>query len=130
MTSDQFRRIVAVTIGLIVAGAVFGAVAGVMVLGLTKVIQRGFGAFDYPLAYLAAATIGGILGAGCAPLAGWLLLKRVPLGRAFAWLTVGTIGGGVVGWFLPSWTSSSDEVLYDGAIGFLVVCRSTLTSEQ
>ena len=85
MTSDQFRRIVAVTIGLIVAGAVFGAVAGVMVLGLTKVIQRGFGAFDYPLAYLAAATIGGILGAGCAPLAGWLLLKRVCIGCMQGW---------------------------------------------
>jgi len=64
-----------------------------------------------------------MLGAGCAPLAGWLLLRRVPLGRAFGGLTVGAIIGGVVGWFLPSF-AHGDGILITAALGFL--CAAVL----
>jgi len=112
-------RIVAVTIGLAVAGAAFGGIAGVLVLGTISVLTPGFEAFGEPLLFAVAATLGALLGAGCAPLAGWLLLRRVPLGRAFRGLTLGTIAGGVLGWFVPLPVDKVNRSLIAGALGFL-----------
>jgi len=112
-------RIVAVTLGLSLAGAIFGGVAGAVALGISLVLSRDFGRFNEPLLFAVAATLGVMLGAGCAPLAGWLLLRRVPLGRAFGGLTVGAIVGGVVGWFLPRSMAHGDGILIAAALGFL-----------
>ena len=71
--------------------------------------------------------LGGALGAVCAPLAGWLLLRRIPLGKAFLGLTIGTVLGGVAGWFLlPSFDHSGWSLanlvvrpIFGAAFGFL-----------
>jgi hypothetical protein len=47
-----------------------------------------------------AGMVGAELGAVCAPLIAWLLLRYVPLGRAFLGLTIGTVLGGLAGWYL------------------------------
>ena len=93
-------RILAVTVGLIVAGAVFGGVAGAVALGIVVALtDRIASAFDFGMLAF-AALFGAIVGAVAAPAAGWLLLRRVPLGRAVGWTTLGAVTGGIGGWML------------------------------
>jgi hypothetical protein len=47
-----------------------------------------------------AAYFGALVGAVAAPTGGWLLLRRVPLGRAITWTTAGAGAGGAAGWLL------------------------------
>ena len=112
-------RILVVTLGLSAAGAVFGGVAGAVALAISLVLSRDYGHLNDPLLFAVAATLGAMLGAGCAPLAGWLLLRRVPLGRAFGGLTVGATVGGVVGWFLLRSFAHGDGILIAATLGFL-----------
>ena len=112
-------RVLAVTLGLAAAGAVFGGVAGAVALAISLVVSRDYGHLNEPVLFAIATTLGAMLGAGCAPLAGWLLLRRVPLGRAFGGLTVGATLGGVVGWFLPRSFAHGDGILIAAALGFL-----------
>ncbi len=120
MTRYSPARILAVTLGLAVAGAVFGGVAGAIALAISLVLSRDYGHLNEPVLFAVAATLGAMLGTACAPLAGWLLLRRVPLGRAFGGLTVGATLGGVAGWFLPRSFAHGDGVLIAAALGFLV----------
>lgn len=113
-------RVVAVTLGLSGAGALFGGLAGSVVVsvglalgGRPPLLDLGF--------LLVAGVVGGILGAVCAPLTGWMLLRRVPLGRAFGNLTLGTVVGGLVGWFLPhAFDAMVVQTMVAAALGFLV----------
>jgi membrane protein YqaA with SNARE-associated domain len=99
MTMARLGRILAVTAGLIAAGAVFGAVAGALALGVAVLISGGgTDAADAGLLSI-PASLGAVIGAVAAPAAGWLALRSVPLWRAVAWTTAGAVGGGVVGWF-------------------------------
>jgi hypothetical protein len=96
----RFTRVIAVTIGLIAAGAIFGAAAGAVALAvavaLTEPISNvtDFGTLAF------AAYFGALIGAAAAPTAGWLLLRRVPLGRAIAITTAGAVTGGIAGWLV------------------------------
>jgi hypothetical protein len=99
MTS-RLGRIIAVTVGLSVAGAIFGALAAVMGLVVLTVLSGG-GAPMLDMAVI-PAILGASLGAVGAPAIAWLLLRYVPLGKAIAWSTVGTAAGGVVGWLLAT----------------------------
>ena len=106
------ERVLKIILGLVVAGAACGALAGIIGLGLALLFSEGPKVLwdvilmdisgDGLTAFGLAALVGAVLGSLCAPPAGWLLLRRVPLGRAFAWLTGGTISGGVAGWVLPA----------------------------
>lgn len=91
-------RTVGVTLGLTGAGALCGGFAGAAGLALALLIEAPFGRAPLGI-YLFAAGVGAPLGALLAPLASWLLLRRVPVGRSFLRLTLGTIVGGVAGWF-------------------------------
>ena len=109
-----------VTIGLSIAGAVCGAGAGVIALAVAAVFSRdvlllgGFrGLAGIPL------VIGSVLGAICAPLAGWLGLRHVPLGSMFLGLSLGTILGGVTGWFAPQFGNVLVQPVVAAAGGFL-----------
>jgi hypothetical protein len=113
-------RLIAVTIGLSLAGAGFGALAGAMVLITSVLLSRGADAVTDPIILVLGAMPGAILGAACAPVAGWLLLRRVPLGRAFGGLTIGTVLGGVLGWFLPLADNRITSSIVVGAFGFLL----------
>lgn len=93
-------RILAVTGGLMVAGAVFGGIAGATALGIAVALtDRIANAADFGMLAF-AAWFGAIVGAVAAPAAGWLLLRRVPLGRAVGWTTLGAVTGGIGGWLL------------------------------
>jgi hypothetical protein len=111
-------RVITVTGGVAAAGAVFGALAGIVSLGITFRVLGG------PLGDLSlfafAAGLGAAAGFVLAPTATWLLLRRVPLGRAFAGLTAGTIIGAVAGWFAPVHLNVVVRPVLFGAIGFLV----------
>jgi hypothetical protein len=119
MPRYSLGRVLAVTLGLAAAGAVFGAVAGALALATGLVLSGDYGHLDEPVLFAIAATLGAMLGVVCAPLAGWLLLRRVPLGRAFGGLTVGATLGGVVGWFIPRSFAHGDGILIAAALGFL-----------
>lgn len=93
-------RIVRITLGLAAAGALFGATAGMVALGIGLLVEGSVTRFDDLTILILPAAFGAILGFFLAPLAGWLLLRRVPLERAFLGLSMGTLVGGLVGWFL------------------------------
>jgi hypothetical protein len=51
------------------------------------------------LALEIAGEVGAVLGLISAPLVVWVMLRRVPLGRVFLWLTSSAALGGAFGWF-------------------------------
>lgn len=89
-------RIALVTIGLIVAGLVFGAFAGGIAF-VTVGLLAGEGISTE--AFAIGAIFGAPLGAITAPLLSWLLLRHVPIGKMFLVCTIGAAIGGVIGWF-------------------------------
>jgi hypothetical protein len=97
MTS-KLRRILAVTAGLVFAGAAVGAALGALVLGgFLLIVDR-----QLPLSQLLGvgmigAMYGAAIGVVLAPIASWTLLRRVPLGLAIAETAIGTLLGAVLG---------------------------------
>ena len=91
----RVAQIVSVSLGLMGAGFIFGALAGGAAFS-TVLLMEGDGLS------LAAFGIGAIygapLGAVTAPLLSWLLLRRVPLGLMFSVCSMGTMIGGIAGW--------------------------------
>lgn len=94
----RIRRIAAVTAGLMVAGGVFGTLAGMIVLiAWTLVLGEPLMdvVADLGSVLRLAMLFGGVLGAVLGPLAAWLLMRHVPLGLAVGGTTLGTLAGGV-----------------------------------
>src|SRR4030095_4740199 len=79
VTLTRYRpsRIVAVTLGLSLAGVVFGALARVVAVTINLLLTDEFSLHRVAAVYAVAATLGAMLGAVCAPVAGWLLLRYV-----------------------------------------------------
>jgi hypothetical protein len=102
-------RIVAVTLGLTFAGAVLGGVAGAVALAIALVVTEGPAAAADTTVLAFAAYVGAVLGAVSGPVAAWLLLREVPLGRAFMGSVAGTVVGGVAGWVS---TTAFDQIQY------------------
>jgi len=109
------RRVVAVTLGLIGAGAIFGALAGGIALSISLLITENDTSGS---GLMIGAFFGAPLGAIAAPTAAWLLLRRVPLGRVFAGSVAGTVLGGVVGWVLPFAADQVGNGLFGAVAGF------------
>jgi hypothetical protein len=112
-------RVIGATLGLSVTGAVLGGVAGAVALGIGLLFKAGLETFSHLSVLLIPGAIGAALGSVCAPLAGWLLLRRVPLGRAFAGLVVGTVLGGLAGWFFPVTFNILLQPIATAAAGFV-----------
>jgi hypothetical protein len=113
-------RVVTVTAGLSVFGAIVGAAAGATSMFVATLLT-GVLRFQDLIVLGVPAVIGGALGAVLTPIAGWMLLRRVPLGRAFAGLAVGTIVGGVLGWLLLARRMDPVNACVGSAVaGFLV----------
>ena len=94
------RRILAVTAGLIVTGAAGGGVAGGSALSFCILVGSPFPSLSGLMGWFAfGGILGAVLGGVTAPILAWLLLRKVPLGRMFVVCAVGTMMGGVVGWF-------------------------------
>lgn len=93
-------RVVVATAGLAVAGAAAGGLAAALALfTVTVMVEVPYGLFALPF----AVAVGAVLGLISAPVVIWGLLRRVPLGSAFFWLTASTVLGGVFGWLAFSW---------------------------
>lgn len=104
------------TIGLVGAGIVFGALAGGTAFALVVALaSRGISTE----LFLIGAVFGAPLGAVTAPLLAWVLLRRVPLGRMFLVCSVGTTVGGVVGWFA---TAAGGSIIANPIAGAFVGC--------
>jgi len=89
-------RVALVAFGLIPAGAAAGALAGALAMICVAAMQ-GLRAAAVPLALGVAGVVGAILGAVILPVAGFTLLRYVPLGRALAETIIGTALGGAIG---------------------------------
>jgi hypothetical protein len=106
---------VLVTIGLVGAGIVFGALAGGTSLAFVGLLA---GRISTELFWV-GAFFGAPLGAVTAPLLAWLLLRRVPLGRMFLVCSIGTAIGGVAGWFA---TAAGGNILVNPLGGAFIGC--------
>jgi len=94
-------RVVAVTGGLAIAGAVVGAGLGAAVVGVWGLVVAGPRAlWENPQSYGFAAMVGAVVGLVLAPPVAWLLLRRVPLGRAILETAAGTALGATAGLLL------------------------------
>jgi hypothetical protein len=109
-------RITIVTIGLVTAGIVFGALAGGTAFATVGVISGEGITFD---AFWVGAAFGAPLGALTAPMLSWLLLRHVPLGKMFLVCSIGTAIGGVVGWFA---TAAGGDIMLNPLVGAFVGC--------
>lgn len=112
----RLGRIVMVTIGLVGAGIVSGALAGGTAFALVVVLADGRISTEL---FEIGAIFGAPLGAITAPLLAWLLLRRVPLGRMFLVCSVGTAIGGVVGWFA---TGAGGDIILNPIGGAFIGC--------
>lgn len=92
----RFGRVVTVTLSIALTGAIIGAVVGAALL--LAWASLGFViAAKGPPAFLLGAAGGAVLGAVLAPIAAWIFLRRVPLGKALLQTTLGTAIGAAIG---------------------------------
>jgi len=90
-------RVALVALGLIPAGAMAGALAGALGAMIWVTATQGLHAAPIPLLLGVSGIFGAILGAVILPVAGFTLLRYVPLGRALAETIVATALGGAIG---------------------------------
>lgn len=90
-------RVALVALGLVPLGAAAGALAGALGVTIWLAINDGLRAALAPPVWGVAGIVGAACGAVLLPLAGFTLLRYVPLGRALAETIVATALGGVVG---------------------------------
>lgn len=115
---QQALNDVVVTLGLVGAGATFGACAGGTALALALLItEHDASSFGFILGAILGTPLGAVVG----PTVSLTLLRRVPLGRVFLGLSVGTVVGGVLGWVLAS--SPSQPLM--GLAGAFIGCLAT-----
>ena len=99
--NEQAARVVIVTAGLSLTGGIVGALCGVVAVGV--VIASAAGGFGELASVTGRSLLSLAAGAGAlagmlgAPLLGWGLLRRVPLGRAIAVTALATVIGAVAG---------------------------------
>ena len=98
------RRILLVTAGLSLAGAVLGALAAVVattfVLAGIRMTNHLSGVVTFD-PFLVTGVEGALCGAILGPITAWVALRRVPLGRALLMATLGTTVGALIGYVLP-----------------------------
>lgn len=90
-------RVALVALGLIPTGAAAGALAGALGVTLWVSAMDGLRAAFDPELWAVAGVVGGVCGAVLLPIAGFTVLRHVPLGRALAETIVGTAIGGALG---------------------------------
>lgn len=113
-------RVALVIAGLAVTGAVLGGIAGALALGIAIASSWAPVGVSELVILVMPAFIGGFIGFFAAPLAGWLLLRHVPLGRAFGGLVLGTVAGALAGWFLPGNDDLMTQPTVTAGAGFLI----------
>lgn len=100
--SRRTRRTIAVTAGLVLAGAAFGAVAAVLGFALFLVLTARGVPGEYAMlrdgeVLRVVVGIGAAFGVVLGPVVGWIALRAVPLWLAIGGATAGTIVGAAFG---------------------------------
>lgn len=111
-------RLLAITLGLAGAGAVFGGFAGGAGLAIVLCFEPQLWRSAFQFCWF-AASVGAVLGTIGAPAVTWVMLRRVPLGRLFALLTLGTTVAAVIGWFAFSAIDVIWGPTLSGFVGFM-----------
>lgn len=97
-------RILLVTVGLAVAGSLFGALAGALslaIIGVTVGLASKAGVAINADMLVVAAGDGAVFGLILGPLTAWLALRRVPFGLAMLTATAASTVGAILGASLP-----------------------------
>jgi hypothetical protein len=97
------RRLLLVALGLSGAGAVVGGVCATIAVALILGIRPPHDSvlrFDALPFLFGVAQFGAVVGAVAAPVLGFAVLRKVPLGRAVVVTALGTLIGAVIGEFL------------------------------
>ncbi len=116
-------RIVAVAGGLAAGGAVAGAAVGAAIVAVWM-MDGPVRPWENPVVVAVGAALGGAMGAVLGPAAAWLLLRHVPLGRAVAFTSAGTLLAALVGMMLgPPFSSFAPFVGF--ALSAAAVRRAT-----
>ena len=123
---DRATRVALVTTGLSATGAVIGALCAASSVAIIAVAGGGLETLTtgptMGIIELSAAA-GAFVGMIGAPLLGWGLLRRVPLGRVILVTALGAIIGAVVGeWTRPfnPYPRTMPGVIAGALIGFLL----------
>jgi hypothetical protein len=113
----RWKRIALVTAGLMIAGGVFGTIAGMLVLTAWMAVMEGPGAVFDGLGFLLELSLafGGGLGAVLGPLAAWVFMRHVPLWLAVGGTTLGTLASGGLALLL---TGNPINAMLFGILGF------------
>ena len=89
-------RVVAVTLGLVGAGALLGGLSGALALAAAMSLRHDWmwvADFGFPVV---AGCFGAVVGGVIAPVTSWVFLRNVPLGRAMLRTTMAAALGGAV----------------------------------
>ena len=93
-------RIIAVTVGLAVLGALCGGVLGALVfLGMVGG-SEGFRIPPLREVLFVGAVVGAPIGAVLAPILGWTLLRQAPIGVAVRAAVLWSAGAALLGWLI------------------------------
>jgi len=111
-------RLLTITLGLASAGAVFGGIAGGAGLAIVLLFEPQLWRSAFEFCQF-AASVGAVLGMIGAPVVTWIMLRRVPLGRLFALLTLDTTVAAVLGWFVFSRVDVIWGPTLAGFVGFM-----------
>ena len=119
----------AITLALVVAGALLGVGCGLLALVPIPLLHALHPTPDD--AYVAASDIapwaaggGAALGAVVAPIFAWALLRRTPIWRVILEPAVGTVVGSLVGWLLAlrGWVPGIPGIIGFAFVGAFVAC--------
>ena len=122
---DRVTRVVLVTAALGATGALVGAVCSVVAVAVIAGIEGGIRSLtSHELFGLlsTAGSFGAVVGLVGAPALGWILLRRVPLGRAILFTALGTVVGAVGGELLhplDPYAHAVPGVLLGAFLGFI-----------
>jgi hypothetical protein len=113
----RLRRIAAVTLGLAAAGSLIGGLLGAIVLSVWATV---WARTDVLSAAFVGLWVGVVLGLVLGPIAAWVLLRRVPIGRALLQTAAGTAIGAFVGLALGErGLGALDNGLLGALLGFV-----------
>ncbi len=117
-------RVAGVTSGLVMAGAVMGAINAVIwSLGWATLHGELGALLDYSLAI--PIFLGAVLGATIGPVLAWLFLRRVPVGLGILGVSAGTLVGASLSAFSRD---VSATMLFGGAIVGAVAAAAAMWS--
>jgi hypothetical protein len=121
-STEQVARVAFVTAGLSASGGLVGALCAAAAVSAIGIVEGGVGSLvsgaGIRLIGLTAGA-GAVAGMIAAPLLGWGLLRRVPLGRAILVTAIGTVVGAVGGELLNPFNPYARTV--PGVIGGALV---------